>query len=209
MIRILLNFNRLSQSDLRIFAELIFSKMDGNAKYIMFQALVTILGALAAEYKVLLFAQDGSEEKRNAKNAKLVELKEFLSKLAGKVEVAANDLPSYEREAFAKGTGFSIPEAGSTPRVNAAFLEVPASFKVIDDNQPFAAFLSWSRVFGANSYLIEEFKEGVWHNCGSVAQLSIVVGGTETNIKRTFRVKAANADGVMSDYTREVNVWVY
>jgi hypothetical protein len=211
MIRILLDFSRLNQVDLRNFAELIFSKMNNNPKYAMFQALIAILGTLTTSYKEALFAEDGSAEKRDAKKALNAELKEFLTKFAKKIEVVANDLPENERETFARGTGFNIPESGTTTKKAAVeFLEVPTSFKVADDERPFAALLTYDRMAGAKTYFAQELnKDGVWNDCGATAQLSLVVEGTESDVKRTFRIRCMNAEGVMSHYSKAVNVWVY
>lgn len=211
MIRILLDFNRLNKVDLRNFAELVFSKMNNNPKYAAFQALIVLLGTLTTDYKDALFAEDGSGEKRDAKNALNAQVKEFLTKFAKKVEVAANDLPENEREAFARGTGFNIQETATTTKKTAVeFLEVPTNFKVVDDGRPFAALLTYDRMAGAKTYMAQELdKDGSWNDCGATAQLSLVVEGTESDVKRTFRIRCMNADGVMSAYSKPVSVWVY
>jgi hypothetical protein len=210
MIKILLDFKRFNQVDLRIFAELIFEKMNGNSKYAMFQTLVAILGSLAVDYKTALFADDGSSDKRSDTRALNAELVEFLAKLAAKIEVTANDLPVNERETFGKGTGFNLKEAPTGKKMAAEFLGVPSNLKVINDERPMAASLTYDRMAGAKTYLAQELgKDGVWFNCGATPSLSLVINGTETDVKRTFRICAMNSDGVMSDYTKAVNVWVY
>ena len=66
------------------------------------------------------------------------------------------------------------------------------------------------RVTGALIYLIEESnKDGVWESRGTSTQPSIVVSGTESEVKRTFRIKASAADGLTSEYTDAVSVWVH
>lgn len=210
MTKILIDFNRLSHLDLRNFAELIFSKMNDKPKYSMFQTLVVAMEAITTDYKAAQFAEDGSTAKREAKNALRNALKESLTKLAKKVEVAANDLPEGEGDAYAKEAGFTIKEGSAAKKAPVEFLETPTSFKASDDDRPFAALLAWERVAGAKTYFAQELnKDGVWRDCGATGQLFLVVDGTETDVKRTFRIKAINASGVMSSYTREVNVWVY
>lgn len=210
MIRILVDFNRFNQVDLRNFAELVFSKMNNNPKYAAFQALITILGTLATDYKAAIFAIDGSDEKRDARNALNAEIKAFLVKLAKKTEVAANDLPENEQEIFARGTGFNIQEATTAKKAVVEFLDVPTNFKVVDDERPFAALLTYDRMSGAKTYIAQEQNtEGVWADCGATSQLFLIIDGTESDIKRTFRIKCMNGNGVMSNYTRPVHVWVY
>jgi hypothetical protein len=210
MIKILLDFNRLNQVELRNFAELVFSKMNDNPKYAAFQALTANLGTLTTDYKTALFAEDGSGEKRDAKNVLNAELKAFLTKLAKKIEVAANDLPENESETFARGTAFNVQEAPMAKKNVIEFLDVPTGFKAVDDERPFAALLTYDRMPGAKTYIAQELnKENAWVDCGATSQLSLVVDGTESDVKRTFRIKCMSAKGVMSNYTKPVNVWVY
>jgi hypothetical protein len=210
MIKILIDFNRLSHIDTRNFAELIVSKMTNNPKYSIFQAIIAILGTLAADYKAAIFDEDGTIEKRKVKNTAQTEIKQFLVKLAKKVEVAANDLPENERETYAKGTGFNVQEATSAKKSTIDFLEMPSNFKVINDDRPLAALLTYDRVASAKTYVAQEQdKNGVWHDCGATSRLSLVVDGTESDVKRTFRIKAMNFEGVTSGYTNPVSVWVY
>lgn len=210
MIKILIDFNRLSHIDTRNFAELIFSKMNNNPKYSIFQAVIAVLGTLAADYKAAIFDEDGTVEKRKVKNTAQMEIKQFLVKLAKKVEVAANDLPEKERETYAKGTGFNIQEATSVRKSAVDFLEMPSNFKVTNDDRPLAALLTYDRVASAKTYFAQEQdKNGVWHDCGATSRLSLVVDGTESDVKRTFRIKSMNFEGITSGYTNPINVWVY
>jgi hypothetical protein len=210
MIRFLLDFNKFNQIELRIFAETILDKMNGNPNYAPFQSLVDTLGTLTTKYKAALFAEDGSDKKRAVKNELNADIRAFLTTFVAKIEVAANDLPLAERETYARETGFTLKESSSNKRTPLSFLDVPLNFKVVDDERPFAALATWERVVNAKTYILQELtKEGIWQDCGATSLLNFVISGTETDVKRTFRSKAMSVGGVMSDYSKPVNVWVY
>lgn len=210
MVKIINDINSLNQTELDARAVFVFKKMNGNPIYTLFGESVATLGTLSAAYTNALFQEDGSDAKRDIKNKAKDALKLFLTKFIKKIEVAANDLPTEEEAiVFAKGTGCTISEA-TNKKAPLTFLESPTNFKVVDDDRPCAALLTWKRVTGALIYLIEESnKDGVWESRGTSTQPSIVVSGTESEVKRTFRIKASAADGLTSEYTDAVSVWVH
>lgn len=211
MVKIINDINSLNQADLDNRAAFVFKKMNGNALYNMFGEPVATLGTLSSAYTNALFQEDGSDAKRDVKNKTKDALKLFLTKFIKKIEVTANDLPTEDEAiAFAKGTGCTISEANNKKAAALTFLDAPTSFKVVDDDRPCAALLTWKRVVNALIYLIEELnKDGVWESRGTSTQPSVVIAGTASEVKRTFRIQASATDGLVSSYTDAVSVWVH
>lgn len=211
MVKIINDINRLNEVELDNRGILVVKKMDGKPTYIMFKEQVAILGTLSSTYTNALFEYDGSEAKRDIKNLAKDALKPFLIKFIKKIEVEANDQPTeQEALAFAKGTGCPVSEVNTKKAAALTYLETPKGFKVVDDDRKGAALLSWLRVVGAIMYLIEELnKDGVWESRGTSTQPAMVIAGSESEVKRTFRILASATDGVTSEYTEGVSVWVH
>ena len=209
MLKILLDHNTLSQNDLRIRAEYIFKKMNGNSDYALFQLLVTILGGMIVPYIAALFdMEEGGKTATKIKNKLKDELTLFLTKLAKKIELTANDMPIEEGEAFILGTGFTLQKSNAKRSLD--FLEMPANFTVVNDPQKKGnLLLKWSRTTGALMYLVEELDEaGNWQNAGFSNLTSLVLTGYEPDSKRTFQLKAIGSNGMMSDYTDPLSIRV-
>ena len=211
MVKIINDINSLNEAELDARGILVFKKMDGKPTYVKFKDTVVILGTLSSAYTNALFEVDGSSTKKDIKNLAKDALKPFLVKLIRKIEVEANDLPTeQEGIAFAKGTGFTVSEVSTKKAAALTFLDIPTNFKVVDDDRPMAALLTWQRVVGAIIYLIEELNQaGVWESRGTSTQPIMVVGGTEAEVKRTFRIQASAADGLVSGYSDAISVWVH
>lgn len=209
MVKIILDHNSLSQADLKLRLEYIFKKMNNNALYSVLQQVVMALGALCTPYSDALFvATEGGDVE--LKNKLKAEACLFLTKLAKKIEVIANDFDDKEQGiAFAKGTGFTVQE--NNAKKNLTFLEVPTNFYVADDRKrKGACVLTWDRVVGALTYLIYELdKDGNWQSRGVSKKTTLTIEGTEYEVKKTFRICAAGAGTLVSDYTEPMSVLVH
>jgi hypothetical protein len=213
MVKILLAHKKLNQVELNAHLVYIFKKMNGNPVYAMFQALIAALGIIATDYDAALFAaEDESIAKRELKNKLNEEAKLFLTKFVKKVEVAANDLPTEEEAlAFAKGTGLAVSETSTTAaKKPLGFLGVPANFNVVNDTQRKGACLgTWDKSLNAVIYLIEEVDDaGKVLNVYSTTQLSLLIEGTASEVKKTYRLRAGGDGTLMSAYTESISVWV-
>lgn len=209
MIRIILDHNKLTQDEFKAQLEYIFKKMDGNATYSMLQAVVTVLGGMIKPYSDALFvAKEGGDVTEKNKLRASGDL--FLTKLARKIEVIANDMEDGEQAiAFVKGTGFTMRQ--SNAKKNVTFLEVPNNFYAADDKKrKGACLLTWDAVVGALTYLIYELdKDGNWQSRGVSKKTSLLIEGTAYEVKKTFRICAAGAGTLVSDYTEPMSVWVH
>jgi hypothetical protein len=208
MIKLILDHNKLSQIELKNRLEYIFKKMNGNAAYTMFQALLAILGVLYTDYDKALFEEDGSQEKRDTKNKLKAEALIFLSKFARKIEVVANDLPTKEEAlAFAKGTGFTVQE--TTTRKSVDFLAVPEDFELENDKLRKGGYYSgWKRTKGAISYTLEELDDkGVILNAIHTTSNKLVLS-CEPSVLKNYRLRANGTDTLVSDYTETLTVFV-
>ncbi|MBL7815044.1 MAG: hypothetical protein JNL70_08540 [Saprospiraceae bacterium] len=208
MLKILLDHTKLKQDEVKPRVDFLVKKMKGVALYNAFDTQITALEALASDYDNALFvAKDGgSPQEKNKLKAEIIE---FLSKLARKIEVAANDFEDEaEGLAYAKGSGFTVQE--SVEKKAYSFLEVPGNFTVIDFKpKKGACKLTWDRVLGAITYLPEELdKDGTWKSLGVCKKRQLVLEGTESEVKRTFRIRAGGAGTLVSDYSEAVSVWV-
>lgn len=209
MVKILLDHTSLSQADLKLRLEYITKKMLNNVTYSALQPAVIPLDALAAPYAEALFVatEGGDIEPKNKLKAEICLL---MTKLAKKVEVVANDIADADEAlAFAKGTGLTVRE--NTAKKVATFLEVPKDFYVADDKKrKGACLLTWEPVVGALTYLIYELdKDGNWQSRGVSKKTSLLMEGTEYEVKKTFRICAAGAGTLVSDYTEPMSVWVH
>ena len=209
MVKILLDFNRLSDGSFNIRLASIFKKMNNNALYAMFQTLVTALGLIASDYDTALTnAEDRGTTAIKIKNKLKAEAQLFLTKFAGKIESVANDMPEDEGIAFAKGTGFTVQEA--TAKVVLTFLAVPTNFSVIDDKQRKGWCIgSWDKSEGAVSYVLEEVDDkGVIKNTYTSTKTTLNIPGTESKVVRNFIVRATGSGSLRSDSTDVVSVFV-
>ncbi len=208
MIKILLDFGKLSQDDFKIRLEYQFKQLNGNATYGVFNAHIATLGTLASAYSDALFAVKAGGPVE-LKNQLRTDANLFLAKFANKIEGVANDLATKEDAvAFIKGAGFNVSENNTKVRQN--FLETPDDLTVTDEKQrKGACALTWNRVAGALTYSIQvSDKDGNWQDLGVSTQSKFLHQGTDWEVKRTYRVKAIGAGTLMSDYTEAVSVWV-
>lgn len=211
MVKIILIHNRLNQVELNTHLDYIHKKMKDNPAYTALKTSIAELGVIAAEYDAALFAaDDGSDATRDLKNKLNAEAKTFMTKFDRKVEVAANDLSSEEVAiAFVKGTGLTVQEA-RVAKKPLDFLEIPANFDVVNDPQRKGACSgTWKKTKGAVIYLIEEVDDaGKVLNVYSTTQTYILIEGTASELKKTYRLRASGDGTLMSDYTEAVSVWV-
>lgn len=209
MVKIILDHIQLTQDEFKPRLDYLSKKMKGNPLYLAFQDQVAAMDAHGLAYGDALFtAKDGGPVL--LKNELRAEINVFLKKFARKVEAAADDLPTEaEAMAFAKGTGFTVLEQAEKKVLT--FLEVPNNFTVVDYKPSAGAcLLSWSRVTGAKTYLIEELdSNSVWQNRGISNKTSILMFGTESEVKRTFRISALGSGTLVSACTNGVSVWVH
>jgi hypothetical protein len=209
MLKVLLDHTRLAQNDLRIRAELYFSKMNKNPKYEIFQPLVSLLGVLIVDYTAaLLAADDGGATVIKNKNKLKDDLNLFLSKLGKKIESEANDLPTDAGEQFVLDSGYSLGQ--NNTRKTLSYLDVPTNFTVINDPQRKGALLlKWNRTTGATMYAVDVLdKDGNWQNVALHSLVNLTLTGYEPDEKVTFRLKAVGANSLTSDYTEPMSIRV-
>jgi hypothetical protein len=208
MVKLLLDFGKLTQDEFKIRLEYQFKLMNGNPTYAMFNVLIAMLGKLSDDFTAALFEvkSGGPVEPKNQLRA---DANLFLAKFANKIEGVANDLATKEDAiAFAKGTGFNVVE--NTAKVRLTFLEAPTGLTINDDKpRKGACSLTWDRVARALTYSIQMLdKDGNWQDIGVSTLPKFLHQGTDWEVKRTYRIKAIGAGNLMSDYSEAVSVWV-
>ncbi|MDQ5930245.1 MAG: hypothetical protein QG594_2032 [Bacteroidota bacterium] len=209
MIKIILDHNRLSDTELNFRLASIFKKMNNNPTYATFQTLVTALGVIAIDFdKALTEAEGRATKDIELKNKLKVDARLFLTKFVGKIEAVANDMPEEDGKIFVKNTGFTLKEA-IMPKPPITFLEVPTNFNVIDDKQRKGWCIStWDKSENATFYLIEEVDDkGIIKNTFTASKTSVNISGIESKIVRNFIIRAIKGE-IRSDSSDVVSVYV-
>ena len=212
MVKILVDSHtRDTDDELKLRIDYRYEQMFENATYNLFQSETAKMWALFSIFKTASNnAKDGGTPLTKLKNKAKAELVEYLSLFNRQIEVEANKRPQEEAEAFASDSGADLQKPrGTTKKVALTYLETPAGFKVTNDDQTGAVLLKWNRVNGARTYLIQVLdKEGVWQNCLFCDQITLLLQGTEAEVKKTYRIRAIGQGTLVSDFTEGVSVWV-
>jgi hypothetical protein len=217
MIKVLIASHMQDTDDeLKVRIDYRLEKLLGNPLYPMFQPDATKLNTLLVTFKTAsntVKDNGGGTVAVGLKNKAKDELNQFVKLLNMGIEVEANKRATDEEaQAFAEGTGANVSAAKKAARraVAMTYLETPTGFKALNDELKQGAYiLMWNAVKGAIMYVIEELNEdGTVKNVTHCDKLMLSVAGVETEIKRTFRLKAIGTDTITSDYTENVSVWV-
>lgn len=187
--------------------------IDGKLTYSMFKDQTDEMGNLTAIFKSdsNKYKDLGGKLLRDAKNMSRDNLNQFVKLFNTEIEVAANKLGDDESaRAFAKGTGADVHETKSTTKKVLDFLAVPADFIVENDTKRTGACLAkWKASKGTRNYLLEEVDDaGTVKNTYYITGLFLLIEGTASNVKKTYRLRAIGANGVVSEYTEDFSVWV-
>jgi hypothetical protein len=202
-----------TDDELKVRIEYRYQKVFNNPTYPMFQPQAIQMGVFLGDFKTTSNAvkdNGGGKLLIDIRNKSRNNLSQCIKLFNAEVQVVANRLPHEEAEAFALGTGADLKKAKATAAKRVTFLDVPQNFTVVDDKDRRGwCMLNWEAVENALTYLIEELdKAGNWQTRGVCSKTTLFLGGTDYEVKKTFRIRAAGLDTLVGDYTEAVSVWV-
>jgi hypothetical protein len=190
--KVALNITGLTALELIQYAQDIHALMTGNAN---FPTPAPTLVALQAQIDAAQAALDAAEAAFADLRTKRADRRDQSALLAGVLE----DLAAYVQnasggdEAKILSSGMSVKQ----PPVPVGPLPQPVNLQAAPNGSETSAHLSWDRIRGADSYLVETAadSEGPWTFRQSVTRTEADVLGLPTGSRCYFRVRAVGAAG--------------
>jgi len=195
MAKLKLNFSRLSLSEKIAKARQIVAALTGNASFpTPSPALAVITTAINETETAAAEAQQArqtAKEKTSVQNQKEDALERLMSQLAAYVESVAGDDPQLILSAGMDTRGRSAVASETTAQPQGLAASAGDHDGEID--------LSWDKVPGAKSYVIERNSDPPtdkdWAHAGVSTRSAFTVGGLTPGARYWFRVAAVNANG--------------
>jgi len=192
--KIKLNLRNMSVTEKIQFARQIVTGMTGNASFATpdppLATITTCASALENAYNDANVARQEASTKVSVQDDEERVLDTNLQKLANYVESASDG-----DEAKIQSTGMSV-RAKPAP---VGALPMPAGLAATAGDMEGEIDLSWDRVTGAKSYVIEQSPDPItplsWKHAGVSTKSSITVSGLTSGTKYWFRVAGIGAAG--------------
>jgi hypothetical protein len=195
MAKLKLNFSRLSLSEKIAKARQIVAALTGNSKFpTPSPALAVVTTSINEAESAAAEAQQArqtAKEKTSIQNQKEEALERLVSQLAAYVESVAGDDPQLILSA-GMDTRLKSVAATETPKQ-------PQGLSAGAGDRDGEIDLSWDKLTGAKSYVIERSvdppTDTSWIHAGVSTRSTFTVGGLISGTRYWFRVAAVNANG--------------
>ena len=195
MARIKLSLNRLSLSERIAKARQIVTSLTGNSSFPTPTPALTAMSTAIAEAETAAAeaqqARQIAKEKTSIQNQKDEALSKMISQLAAHVESVAGD---DERMILSAGMDTRERAVAAT-----ATTSEPQGLSVSAGDRDGELDLSWDKVAGAKSYVVEKSADPPtatgWSHAGVSTKSTFTVTGLTSGTRYWFRVAAVNTNG--------------
>jgi hypothetical protein len=199
---IIYSFKHYAQSNIGVFANTIVQNMTNDAQFSSLKPQVDALKLTLEAFNVALAnASKGGKDRIEEKNTCLIKLVTHLVQVALYVDLLAEG-----NEKVITASGYELRKPGKTTDK----VSKPENLIVKNNEVSGAIDLSWETVNGAVNYAIEHQVKGEieWRNGKYSTRKDITLNGYEAGKYVDFRIRTLGRNGLESEWTAAVGVWV-
>jgi Fe-S-cluster formation regulator IscX/YfhJ len=199
---IIYSFKHLSQSAIGVFSNTVIQNMTNDAQFSSLKLQVDALKLTYEAFNVALAeASKGGKDRVEEKNTRFTQLINHLVEVALYVDLLAKG-----NEKVITASGYELRKPGKTTEK----INKPENLIVKNNEVSGAIDLSWETVNGAVNYAIEHQVRGEteWRNGKYTTRKDTTLNGYEPGNFVDFRIRALGRNGLESEWTAAVGVWV-
>lgn len=199
---VVMSFKTLPQAEVILFAANVILKMDGVAAYLVHKkdvdALIPIAQAFSNAFNDALNNDAVLNMVKDRKHVVLLKQLEV-------VAIDVDDVAVGNKE-YIIGAGFAVRKDVQA----LSSLAVPPNFKAFNHERNGSVTLDWGKVIGMSSYVVQMriVGEALWQTVSTQTAIGFTVNNLVRGSHVEFRVCASGTRGIVSDWTRVIDVFV-
>lgn len=204
-----LSFKQFGDDKLVTFSNTVYQHMSADTKYTTLTSFVADIKAKNDAFILgISNAAQGGKKLTDAKNVCREALLTVLGKVARRLEIMTED--NEDDTSIITDAGFEVRNTATKTRESVATLKVPVLKATNIDTKSVYATINWNGVPKAINYAISYKKksETVWQNGIYNNKKEYTFTNLEPDTVYEFRIAAQGPDGVMSDMSAPVTIYV-